>query len=317
MYEVASLGSINIDRMRNAEPTALAGVASDYEWFPKPGETVRRERCPEDLIRDPDEVHIGGKGANQAAAASHAGADTRLFGKVGEEDEQYGVLKTLREAGVDVDTVGRSEVGTGTAFIFIDERGESWIVVCAKANGEVDEAYVNAHYERLREAEVVLLQNEIPLATMEAFLERLETEDDPPTVVFDPSPTAGAERLFGYEPVEYVTPNEHEYGVLADDLEVFDGTVLRTQGSDDLIVEGEESFTVTPPSVAVRDTTGAGDVFAGFFAARVAAGATLRESAEMAVAAAALATRAVGAQEAIPSLEAVEEFRANAWSSAD
>jgi ribokinase len=317
MYEVASLGSINIDRMRNANPVELVSVASDREWFPEPGETVRRERCPEELIPDPDEVHIGGKGANQAAAASHAGVETRLFGKVGLEDEQYGVLKKIGEAGVDVDAVGRSDAGTGTAFVFIDESGESWIVVCAKANGEVNEAYVDAQYDRLREAEVVLLQNEIPLDTMEAFLARLETEDDPPTVVVDPSPTAGAARLFDYDPVEYVTPNEHEQAVLREELAAFDGTVLRTHGGQDLVVEGEEEFTVTPPTVDVRDTTGAGDVFTGFFAARLAAGASLRESAEMAVAAAALATREVGAQAAIPSLEEVERLRAESWPSAD
>lgn len=318
MYEVASLGSVNVDRMRNADPTELASVAADYEWFPGPGETVRREDCPEDLIPDPDEVHVGGTGANQAAAAAHAGAETRLFGKVGPDEAQHGVLETLHEAGVDVDAVGRSDAGTGSAFVFIDEDGESWIVVCAKANGEVDEAYVTAHYERLLDAAVVLLQNEIPVRTMEAFLQRLETEEDPPTVVVDPSPTDGVARLFGYDPVAYVTPNEHEYAALADELDAFDGTILRTCGGDDLVVEsgGEERFTVTPPTVEARDTTGAGDVFAGFFAARLAAGADLRESVEIGVAAAALSTREVGAQEAIPSLADVEDLRASAWPNA-
>lgn len=306
---MASLGSINVDRTRRVEASTLAEIAAGREWFPDPGETVRREDCPTDLIADPDETALGGKGSNQAAAAARAGADTGMFGKVGPDADRFDLLAELERAGVDVDPVGRAAADTGTAFVFVDEAGESRIVVCARANGEVDEAYVAAHESALVDAEVVLLQNEIPVGTMTAFLDRIEGREGRPTVIFDPAPAEGAERLLEYDAVDYVTPNEREYRALAPHLEAFEGTVIETRGGDDLRVTGERTFRLSPPEVEVVDATGAGDAFDGFLAARLAAGDGVREAVETATVASALATRGAGAQAAVPSMDEVREVR--------
>lgn len=309
MYAVASLGSINVDRMRHVDESKLSDIAEDREWFPEPGETIRREECPTELIVDPDETHLGGKGSNQAAAAAHADADTGMFGKVGPDAEKFDILSKLESEGVDVDPVGRADVGTGTAYVFIDESGESWIVVCAKANGEVGEAYVSVHESELLDTDVVLLQNEIPIDTMETFLSRIEGRDDRPTVIFDPAPADGAERLLEYDAVDYITPNELEYEAIEDHLDAFDGTVIETRGGDDLLVEGNHSFRLTPPEVEVADSTGAGDTFNGFLAARLADGDDFREAVETAIVAGALSTRETGAQEALPTMAEVRSFQ--------
>lgn len=309
MYDVASFGSLNVDLVKRDGERAVESLPERWDWFPEPGETIRRQSCPEELIEDPDETHVGGKGANQAAAASRAGAATGMFGKVGPDAPEFGVLETVADAGVDVDLVGVSEKPTGTAFVFVESDGDSRIVVCARANGDVDGAYVDRRYEALSGASVVVLQNEIPVETVAQFLDRLAAEPTPPTVVLNPAPAEGAQRLLGYDPVEYITPNEHEYEALSPALGAFDGTVILTQGADDVVVEGEADFRVTPPSVEVVDTTGSGDVFTGYFAAEIAAGRRLRTAVEFAVDAAALATRTVGAQPAVPDRDEVEAFR--------
>lgn len=314
MYDVASLGSINIDRSRHVDKSEISELAEGRDWFPELGETVRRDECPPDLIADPDEIHLGGKGSNQAAAAGQAAASTGMFGKVGADAEEYRILETLEAKNVDTSPVGRSDADTGTAYVFIDESGKSRIVVCTKANGEVDEAYVDVHEEELATTDAVLLQNEIPNEAMLAFLDRIAGRDDRPTVIFDPAPAENVEPVLAHEAVDYITPNETEYNAIEASLDTFDGTVIETRGGDDLIVEGDEhSFQLAPPTVDVVDSTGSGDTFNGYLAARLAAGDSFRDAVETAIVAAALATRRTGAQEAIPKLDDVREFR-ESWS---
>ena len=91
MTSVVSLGSINVDRVQHVDADQLAALEAQYDWFPGAGETVTVEERPE-TFGDPDTVLHGGKGANQAVAASAAGAATTLLGAVGPDHEEYGVL---------------------------------------------------------------------------------------------------------------------------------------------------------------------------------------------------------------------------------
>jgi ribokinase len=111
--------------------------------------------------------------------------------------------------------------------------------------------------------------------------------------------------------VDYLTPNETEYEALRLYLDEFDGTLVRKRGEGDVIVQGEQAFTVTPPTVEVADTTGAGDVLNGFLAARLADGASVRAAVETAVVAGSLSTQAVGARGSVPTLSAVRSFQAS------
>jgi ribokinase len=127
-------------------------------------------------------------------------------------------------------------------------------------------------------------------------------------VLFDPSPVDRAERVIAHDAVDVVSVNESEQRALIDYLDSFDGTVVTTRGSDDVRVDGSETFTVSPPTVSPVDTTGAGDVFNGYLAAGLAAGETLRSAVELAVTAAALSTETEGAQNSIPSRADVLAF---------
>ena len=311
MDRVVSLGSINVDHVRRASDAELASLAERYDWFPARGHTVRVEALPDDFPLDADERRHGGKGANQAVAAAAAGAATTMLGVVGTDHDRFGVLPALDDAGVDAERVDVTDAPTGAAYVFVDPSGDNRIVVDPGANAAVDDAYVHAHYDVVRDADCLLLQNEIPIGPVAALLDDLAAEPTRPTVILDPAPPAGVDPLLGREAVDYLTPNEGEYAALADALDDYGGSVVRKRGGDPVIVTaGDDRFTVEPPAVDPVDTTGAGDVFSGFLAARLAAGASLRDAVETAVVAGSMATRTAGARAGIPTLDAVRAFRA-------
>src|SRR5690348_9121398 len=129
------VGSINLDLVVRAER------------LPRPGETVSGAH----FVRVP-----GGKGANQAVAATRLGAEVALVGCVGRDQLADEALATLREAGVQ----GRwrvQDAPTGVALITVDAEGETTIVVAPGANAELRPEDLG-----LMDADGVLCQQEIP-----------------------------------------------------------------------------------------------------------------------------------------------------------
>lgn len=316
MGRVVSLGSINVDGVWRVTEAEVASLADRYDWFPERGRTVRVEDVPGGFPEDPDRTFHGGKGANAAVAAAAAGAETAVLGKVGPDHAERGALDALADAGVEVDRVGRSTAPTGRAWVFVGPDGDNWIVVRDGANAAVDRAYLRERREAILSADCLLLQNEIPAAPVADLLADLAGEPDRPTVILDPAPAEGAERLLGHGALDVLTPNEPEYGAIRPALGAFDGTLVRTHGGGEVVVETADGdrFTLAPPRVEAVDTTGAGDVLDGVLGARLAAGAPLREAVETAVVAASLSTREEGARGGIPTLASIRAFRRGAGS---
>jgi ribokinase len=306
MHDVVSLGSVNVDHIGYLDDEEVAALERRYDWLPRPGETVAVSSVPEALRERLTEVSLGGKGANQAVAAAGAGADTAFLGAVGADEERYGVRAGIRARGVDVTAVERVEGPTGSAYIVVDEAAENRIAILAGANATVDRDYVRRRYDLVREASCLLLQNEIPTEGVRWLLDGLLDEPNPPAVVVNPAPAPGSEPIVGHDAVDVVVANEREYGRLREALSAFEGTLIVTRGADLVSVDGPASFEVAPPAADAVDTTGAGDVFTGYFAATVADGRDYRIAVERAVTAAALSTETEGVQPAVPDAAAVD-----------
>src|SRR5688500_609988 len=287
--DVLIVGSINVD---------LVVVAAQ---LPAPGQTVTGGVFAR---------HQGGKGANQAVAAARAGAKVTMVGAVG--DDEYGrrALADLKAAGVDVTRIAvMSGESTGVALIAVDERGANQIVVAPGANAALGAPAIGealAGYEP-RPGSVAVLSFElvddaIVAAGRYAVSRGLRLLVNPAPARPLPPP------LLALSPI--VLPNEGEATTLTGQSDPqaaaralagqTRGPVIVLLGSAGALRHepggSPETERLPAPTVAVVDTTGAGDAFVGALAAHLAMGKPLREAAAAAVEAASQSVTSAGAR---------------------
>ena len=258
----------------------------------------------------------GGKGANQAAAAGQLTAGVHMVGRVGDDPAGDRQLTALAESRVNVSRVRRTPgVPTGTATIPVEEdSGENLIVVVPGANAVLTPE--DADLERVRAADVLLLQLEVPLDTVAAAAAAAGG-----TVVLTPAPPQPLPAAL-LERVDVLVPNEHELTALAGAApgdrapaelaglarSVTSSAVVVTLGARGALVvpaDGGPVLLQAPPPVRPADTTGAGDCFCGALAAALADRTPLAAAVRYAVTAAALSTTGPGARGALPDDDAV------------
>lgn len=283
-----NLGSINIDHIYQ------------LATLPKPGETLSAKTLG---------YGLGGKGANQSVAAARAGARTVHLGAMGPGDDW--VLDRLRDAGIDTSHIRRlPDQPTGHAIILVDAEAENAIIIYAGANRALN--FGDATWSAMQPGDLLLLQNETnqQVEAAQAARERgLRT-----IVSAAPFDSAAVRVLLPHTSI--LALNEGEAAQLAaeigEDLPI-DG-LLVTRGAKgaqyrDLTtgaVHDQPAFPVTPV-----DTTGAGDCFAGYFAAGLDAGLPIPEALRRASAAAAIKVTRPGAGDAVPLASEVDEFLAS------
>lgn len=300
MSGVLVVGSINVDVTVVADRMAAAG------------ETITGSAL---------ETGLGGKGANQAAAAALAGATTAMIGCVGSDAFADVALDGLRGAGVAVDGVRTVDGGTGIAHIRV-AGGDNSIVVVPLANARLDVAQAQAAVDAA-DADVLLLQLEIAQDVVLAAAERAHARGM--RVVLDPAPAAPLpERIWQH--VALVKPNEHEAALLTG-VEVTDAEsaeraarwFLERGVAAAIVTLGKAGAVLVDASGARRleghvvdavDSTAAGDTFSGYLAAALASGHDLDVAATRAMAAAAISVMRVGATASIPSADEVDAFLA-------
>lgn len=271
--------------------------------------TVPRHPRPGETLHGRGGRHTpGGKGANQALAATLAGASTTMIGAVGDDANAGIATEILRSHGVDLRAVATVPGPTGLAVITVDAAGENTIIVIPGANGTLTPTMVKEHAGSIAGAAVVICQCEIPIDAVAATATHTRGRF---ILNLAPVTEVPLEVLRRCAPL---VVNEHEaHGLLAqlqgrqagaDDEQVARairrhgiGSVIITLGADGALVADDDGITRVPSvSVEVVDTTGAGDAFVGALGAALAAGADLRSATGAACQAGALATTAAGAQ---------------------
>ncbi|MFA9422479.1 MAG: ribokinase [Sedimentibacter sp.] len=287
MGKVVVIGSINVDMVFTSNVR------------PKAGETV---------MGNTFSIIPGGKGANQAVATSKLGAESYMIGCTGDDSNGEFAVRNLQSMNVDTSCIEKiNGVSTGVANIVVAENDNS-IVVISGANYEVTRKTIDKFKDVILSADIVLLQLEIPLDTVEYTAELCKKNNV--KVLFNPAPAVELP-ISLIDNVTYITPNEHELSIilgkhnnLDEVLKKYPNKLIVTMGSKGVkYYDGTEMRIVSSYNVKVVDTTGAGDTFCGGLAAALVRGDSLEESIKFANKAASISITKLGAQGGMPTLE--------------
>jgi ribokinase len=249
--------------------------------LPQPGETVTDasfERFP------------GGKGANQAVAASRLGAHVRMVGAVGEDPFAEEALKGIDEARIDRD-LAHAAKPTGVALIYVDAHGETEIVVAPGANAAVT---TSGPIENL------LCQLEIPVETVAAAARSTTGFFALNAAPSKPVPVEVLGRA------DLVVVNRYELDGLPEAPRLA-ALTLGAEGAV-LLEDGEEVARAAPPKVDAVDGTAAGDAFTACMVVSLLEGRDREEGLRRSCAAGAIAASRLGAQPSLPTAAEIDDI---------
>ena len=279
--------------------TVVGACFMDYvsfvDRFPQGGETLHANSF---------QKGYGGKGGNMAMMIGKLGGKCRMVGCVGTDGDGLDYVNNFKKEGIDTADLKRVDGEcTGIANIAVDKHGENTIVICPNATNRVTPQFV-ASTKWLDGTDIVICQNEVPLATNLWTLETAAKAGK--MTVFVPAPAPTPEQVPLMRPVmQYVSimaPNQHEASILLgypvngleegkkaaldlrDRIMNKDSQVIITMGSQGAIVlERHATAAVHVPASPVPkekviDTTGAGDCFAGSMAYFLSTGCSLMDA---------------------------------------
>lgn len=257
------------------------------------------------------QLFAGGKGGNQALAAALDGARVALIGAVGRDGFAATALAGLKEAGVDLTGVARSQRPTGLQSIAVDPTGENLMVGSTAANAEADP---RALVPRLGAGVTLLTQSSIGVRAVETAI-ALARSSGARVVLNAAPPHPLSEATFAA--VDVLIVNRHEAADLARAWACgadpalfalaaarrFMATVVVTLGPRGLVAATAQGdlWEGEPPPVTVVDTTGAGDALIGAVTAALDRDAPLEIALAEGLAAGALACRETGARSSFAS----------------
>jgi ribokinase len=211
------------------------------------------------------------------------------------------------------------EAASGVALIFVNVTGENSIAVAPGANARLSPDNVQQAREAITQADVLLLQLEIPMET--ALAAAAMAHQARVRVILNPAPAPPnppPAKLLAC--VDILTPNENEASLLTGARVSAEqaahqligqgvGTVIVTLGVRGALIVTPDLRQLVPGfSVDAVDTTAAGDAFNGGLAVMLAKGKPLAEAVRFANACGALATTRLGAQPSLPTADEVEAF---------
>ena len=285
---------------------------------------VRSERLPrpgESVIGGGFMMAGGGKGANQAVAVVRMGHRVLFAAAVGNDMFGDAAVAAYKRFGIDTTYIARKDTPSGVALIMVDGAGQNSISVALGANNTLTVEDVMPALEQVESGDIVLLQLEIPMETVDACVAVAAAKGA--RVVLNPAPAAVVSE-HTLSKLYLITPNQTEAQTLTG-VDVTDeataqlaAQVLVSHGVERVVITMgsagaylyEEGKGVLIPAckVSAVDTTAAGDVYNGALCAALAEGQSLQDALKFATKASAISVTRVGAQPSVPTREEVDNF---------
>ena len=295
--KIIVLGSINTD------------ISVKGKRLPKPGETIYANEIS---------YSGGGKGANQAIAASRLlskNSKIEMIGAVGDDLFSLKNLETLKKEGILTKGIRSiSGTSTGTAVIFLDEINENYILLLEGANYKCSNKELSYLEETLTKNSILLLQHEIPINTVHEAM-KISNKKGALTIL-DPAPYMDIKIKNYYKNVDILTPNQIEAENLSkitiDSLEnaflagekilsLGPNFVVITLGEQGcVLISNQDKIHLEGYKVNIANSVGAGDCFNGALAAGIKKGLSLKESIKLGNKSASISVSRKGVQESMP-----------------
>jgi ribokinase len=272
--------------------------------LPLPGETVMGGKFF---------MNAGGKGANQAVAAARLGGNVTLVTKVGNDIFGKQTVEGLQKDHINTDYIFiDDEAPSGTALIILNQEGENSIVVAPGANANLLPSDIEK-VEEVSDAEIILMQLEIPLETIEFVAKKAKANNQ--KIIINPAPAQSLsdELLNG---LFLITPNETEANLLTGITVIDEETasqaakIFLNKGVENVIITlGKEGayfenatlkLKIPAPIVKALDTTAAGDTFSGAIAVALVEQMDWAQAISFAIQAASVSVTRLGAQASVP-----------------
>jgi ribokinase len=299
MSRIIVAGSINMD------------VVAQVKDHPQPGQTI----FGSDLRFIP-----GGKGSNQAIAASRLRNGVQLIGKLGQDAFGDSLLAFLQGERLDLSHLTQTpDAPTGTALIAVSEDSENTIIVISGSNSAVGPDDVDD--VSITQGDIVASVFEIPQETILVLFKRAQAAGA--KTVLNPAPAVSF--IPGLlEVTDYVIVNETELAFFAGGMGITETAtgiqkyaagiragpeqvIIVTLGRKGAVgVRGDEVVVIPGHEVKAVDTTGAGDCFTGALAVALCEGVELERALHFANAAASLSVQKMGAATSMPDRELVD-----------
>lgn len=293
------------------------------------GLTVRVPRMPvpgEGLIGDLFDMGPGGKGTNQAIAASRLGAKVHLVACVGDDMFADMALKVYKCEGIDTKHVHRiPNINTGVGMVTLLPSGENSIVGHLGANMCMRPEHVDRAEKLIAQSDIVLTQFEVPPETVARAMELGRKHGK--LTMWNPAPAKNVPNNL-LNNVDLITPNQTEVRLLAGlppdnqtptrelAQKLLDRGVKRvvvTQGRHGaMIVTADTCDEVPAPQVNSLDSTGAGDAFNAALAVGLGEGLSLRQAVDQANYAGAYSTMCLGVINGLATKVQLKAFRIHA-----
>lgn len=288
MKKIIVAGSLNMDMVIHAP------------YCPSGGET---------LTGDDFMMNCGGKGANQATAASKLGGNVMMCGRVGNDQFGTALSQNLQNCGVDTRFVRLAEgVCTGIAMIIVTN-GENRIIVDAGANACLNKEDIDSVLSAAEPGDIFLTQLENPVEIIGYGLQRAKERGM--LTILNPAP-ADVSIMEYLHCVDLILPNESELEILGGKQKLFQAgarTIITTLGSRGYEIATDRVARIYPCiRVKAIDTTAAGDTVCGGLAAGLARGESLEEAMAFGSKAASIACTRKGAAQSVPFREEVLKY---------
>jgi len=267
----------------------------------------------------------GGKGANQAVGAARAGGDVYFVNCVGDDIFSVPMVANYVNDGINIEFVFKETgIPSGTALIMIGGQGHNYLSVAPGANYHLSPAYIDKAMKAIEEAEIIIIQNEIPIDTIE--------------YIIDTASKLGKKVLYNFAPAKpfnnaylhkiwLLVVNETEAEYLSGEKVETDNEIIHaakklsekgaeiviiTLGARGSYVHSKDMQQFIPAyKVDAVDTTAAGDVYCGSLAVALVEGKNFQDAVKFAGAASAISVTRLGAQPSAPTRKEIDQFLAN------